>query len=59
MRNELRAWFGDGSRWIEHFRKNHYEIFHLRYPSKIICAPVRIPFAAILDFLMVVDNSQT
>ncbi len=58
MRAELRDWLGSGEQWVSHFRKNHYEIFHLRYPSKIICAPIMVPYACLLDFLTHVDKVE-
>lgn len=56
--DRIRIWLGDGLAWAEHFRKNHYEIFHLRYPSKIICAPIHIPFACLLDLFTLVDKNS-
>jgi hypothetical protein len=56
LRGKIRSWLGDGRRLTDHFRRNQYEIFHLRYPSKIICAPLRIPFACLLDLSTLVEN---
>jgi hypothetical protein len=58
MREFIRKWLGDGRGLAEHFRRNHYEIFHLRYPSKITCAPIRIPFACLIDLLTIVDKTS-
>jgi hypothetical protein len=49
-------WLGSPDGGMDHFRTNHYEILHLRYPSKIVCAPVRIPFACLLELLITVDS---
>jgi hypothetical protein len=59
LRGKIRSWLGDGRRLADHFRRNQYEIFHLRYPSKIICAPLRIPFACLLDLSTIVENDRT
>jgi hypothetical protein len=56
LREKIRAWLGDGRALAEHFRQNQYEVLHLRYPSKIICAPLRIPFACLLDLSTLVEK---
>jgi hypothetical protein len=53
---QVEAWLGAKDGGMDHFRRNHYEILHLRYPSKIVCAPIRIPFACLLDLLTIVDT---
>ena len=53
---ELSSWLNTDQRQMDHFRKHHYEIFHLRYPSKIFCAPLRIPQAAALELSILVDK---
>lgn len=59
LRNRIRGWLGNGRDLAEQFRRDHYEIFHLRYPSKIICAPTKIPFACMLDLLTLVDKDPS
>jgi hypothetical protein len=36
---------------IGHFKENQYELFHLRYPSKILCMPEMFPQAVYLEVL--------
>ena len=39
----------------QNFNSNRYEIFHLLYPSKIICVADKMPFACYLDALVELD----
>ena len=56
LREEAAGWLNPERGLLGHFHENHYEIFHLRYPSKIFCAPVRIPFGCALDLAVLVDK---
>lgn len=53
---ELSLWLAAEDGGLAHFRETHYEIFHLRYPSKILCAPLMHPHACLLDLLTIVDK---
>lgn len=57
-RRESAAWLDPESGLLDHFEDNHYEIFHLRYPSKIFCAPIKIPYACALDLTVLVDKNS-
>jgi hypothetical protein len=57
MKRELAAWVEQEEGLTSHFLDNHYEIFHLRYPSKIICAPLSFPQACGLELAILVDKN--
>lgn len=56
-REEIRSWLDPENRFLGRFRNRHYEIFHLRYPSKIFCAPLRFPEACALELALLVDKN--
>jgi hypothetical protein len=44
---------------FQNFNSDRYEIFHLLYPSKIICVADKMPFACYLDALVELDLSTS
>lgn len=57
MRERIADWILSGEDCRGHFRENHYEFFHLRYPSKIIGAPVKLPDAQVLELCLLMTRS--
>lgn len=57
MEKRITDWVLTEAGGLAHFRENHYEFFHLRYPSKIIGAPVLLPNAVILELCMLIDKA--